>query len=213
MFRQVKLRLLASVAVLVALLVLSAPAAAQSGGSSAGSDQNTSPTDDTSASPPAAVTTTLDPCQLVTSNEASSLAGTSYTTGVEQTTDGGARICVYGYQTTNVFMVLVTQAPDADTAQQTWADEEQRAQAVLQQGTPPNVTVNYALSDVSLQGFDRASLAGGTGTIAGRAINATAIYLLKGATFVSFSDLVLDNPAPTGDAMQLEAAAVNGRLL
>lgn len=211
MFRQVKLRLLVCVGVVACLMVLSVPAAAQSGGSSAGSDLNTNPTDDTSPSAPAAAVA-LDPCQLVTSAEASSLAGTTFASGLEQTTDGGSRVCVYGYQTTNVFMVLITQAPDSDTAQQTWADEEQRAQALLQQGLPPNVSVKYALSDLTLPGFDRASLAGGTGTIAGRAINATAIYLLKGPAFVTFSDLVLDNPAPTGDAMQSQAATVNGRL-
>jgi hypothetical protein len=200
-FRPLKLRLLASFAVMGCLVVLSAPVAAQSGSSSAGSD----------ASAPAAAVA-VDPCQLVTSAEASSLAGTTYATGVDQTYDNGTRGCVYGYQTTNVFLVVVTQAPDADTAQQTWADQEQRAQALLGQGLPPNVTVSYALTDLSLSGYDRATLAGGTGTIGSRTINVTAIYLLKGPTFVTFSDLVLDNPAPTGDAMQSEAATVNGRL-
>ena len=205
MFRQVKLRLLACVAVLVGLMLLSAPAAAQSGGS------DTNQTDDTSASPPASAVA-LDPCQLVTSAEASSLAGTTFTTGLEQTNDNGAVMCVYGYQSTNVFMVIVAQAPDASTAQQTWADQEQRAQALLGQGLPPNVSISYALTDLSLSGYDRATLAGGSGTIGSRTINVTAIYLLKGPTFVTFSDLVLDNPAPTGDAMQSQAATVSDRL-
>jgi len=187
------------------------PVAAQSGGSQAGSDQNTNPTDGSSPSQPASALP-LDPCQLVTSAEASSLAGTTYATGVEQTTDGGGRICVYGYQTTNVFMVLVGQAPDAATAQASWSDQEQRAQATLQRGLPANVPINYGLTDLSLSGYDRATLAGGGGSIGGRTLSATAIYLLKGATFLTFSDLVLDNPGPTGDAMQNEAATVNGRL-
>jgi hypothetical protein len=200
----VKLRLLASLAVLVCLFVLSAPAAAQS----VGSDEDT---DDTSPSPPATAVA-IDPCQLVTSAEASSLAGTTYATGLEQTYDGGSVGCVYGFQTTNVFMVIVAQAPDSDTAQATWADQEQSAQALLQQGLPPNVTITYALNDVSAPGYDRATLAGGSGSISGQTINATAMYLLKGPTFVTFSDLVLNKPAPTGDAMQSQAATVNGRL-
>src|SRR4051794_15055715 len=83
---------------------------------------------DESSSDNAAMPTAIDPCQLVSSAEASALAGTTYTTGVEQTTGTGGNMCVYGSRTTNVFMVLVAQAPDAGTAQTNWAQYEAEAQ-------------------------------------------------------------------------------------
>src|SRR5512140_600877 len=61
--------------------------------------------------------TSLDPCQLITSQEASQLAGASFGAGVESTEVGGLKMCTYGAQTTNVFLVEVIQAADAATAQ------------------------------------------------------------------------------------------------
>ena len=44
---------------------------------------------------------------------------------------------------------------------------------------------------------DRAAAASASLPIQGQTINISAIYILKGATFLSYSDLVLNKPAPT----------------
>jgi hypothetical protein len=161
---------------------------------------------------PTGVATTLDPCQLVTSQEASSLAGASYGAGRPDATSGGAKICVYGYQTLNVFTVLVAVAADAATAQANWAQEEAQAQSAVQQGTQgANVTFN--LNDVSnLPGADRAAVGTASGTISGQTIAGSAIYVIKGTTFFTFSDLLLGNAPPTTSAMEMQAQTSLGRL-
>jgi len=160
-----------------------------------------------------ASTTSLDPCTLVTPAEASALAGTTYATGMEQTTDTGGRICVYGYQTLNVFMVLVAQSPDTATAQTGWDTEQARVQNLIQGNLPPgaNVTLN-ASTDAGLDGYDRSATASASGVIGPRTLNVSGIYLLKGPTFVSYSDLLLDSAAPTTDALATQAQTVLGRL-
>jgi len=157
--------------------------------------------------------TPLDPCVIVTTAEASALAGTTYAAGIEQATDGGSRMCVYGYQTPNVFMVLVAQAADAATAQANWDLEQARVQSLIQANLPPGVNVDLNVSqDAGLQGYDDSATVSGSRTIGSRTLNASAIYLLKGPTFVSYSDLLLDTPAPTTDALAGEAQTVLTRL-
>ena len=75
----------------------SSPAAPASAAGSAAATQSAAPT-------------SLDPCQLVTSSEASALAGTTFGPGQEEASGQGGKRCVYGSQTTNVFMVEVGQA-------------------------------------------------------------------------------------------------------
>ncbi len=77
----------------------------------------------TTATEQSAAPTAVDPCQLVTASEASTIAGASFAAGKEETTSGGAKTCVYGAGTLNVFTVIVTQATDAATAQSDWATE------------------------------------------------------------------------------------------
>ena len=185
------------VAALVLVLVLLAP-------TSAAAQQDDS-----------GVPTALDPCQLVTPSEAASLAGAVYASGTEVTNDSGSTMCIYGSQTVNVFEVLVAQAPDAATAQADWSDEEANAQALLQSGPglPPGVSVHFDLTDVlDLAGADRAAVAQGGASFAGRSISASACYLLKGATFIAFSDLQVGPSAPSSDAMKAQAATVLSRL-
>jgi hypothetical protein len=157
--------------------------------------------------------TALDACQVVPSSEASSLAGVTYTSGLAGTTSGGGQTCVYGSQTLNVFMVVVAQAPDAATAQADWAQEQSRVQDLLQRNLPAGVTITANLNDVSdLPAYDRAAIGQGSLTIGGRTIGLSAIYLLKGPTFVSYSDLVVGQAPPTADALESEAQTVLGRL-
>ncbi len=149
----------------------------------------------------------LDPCVLVTSSDASSLAGVTFAAGTEgTTTDGGAKTCTYGGQTLNVFMVLVTQAPDTATAQADWAQEQAKAQAAINQGIPGGASVNLNVADVSgVTGADRAAVATFSTTISGQTVGITAIYLLKGPVFLTFSDLVVGRTPPTTAAIEAQA--------
>lgn len=152
---------------------------------------------------PTGVPTALDPCQLVTSQEASQLSGGSFGAGVEGTTSGNGKTCVYGGNTLNVFNVIVGQTPDVATAQAGKAE----AQAALQKLATKGVQITQLPS----LGDGGVYMSGG-GTISGATINISAIYVLKGTVFFGFSDLLLGRPAPTSDAMQAQAQTVLGRL-
>ena len=162
------------------------------------------------ASSDTGVATTLDPCVLVTSSEASSLGGTSFGAGTEQTS-GNAKQCVYGGQTANVFTVEVAQATDAASAQAEFAQEEAEAQAAIKKQAPAGIVVSLDTADVTGLGDKAATIQGGA-TISGQTINASGIYVLKGATFFAFQDLVLGKSAPTSDALRAEASTVLTRL-
>ncbi len=54
----------------------------------------------------------LDPCQLVTQDEASTLAHATFGPGKEETISASGKECVYGYQTTNVMDIIVAQAAE-----------------------------------------------------------------------------------------------------
>jgi len=70
---------------------------------------------------------------LIDTQAASTFAGASFGPGVESTTSGGGRICTYGSETTNVFLVEVAQAPDVATAQAAKADFLATLEASAQQ--------------------------------------------------------------------------------
>jgi hypothetical protein len=159
-----------------------------------------------------AVPTSLDPCQLVTASEASALAGASFATGTEGTTSGGAKTCVYGAQTLNVFNVLVAQAPDAATAQSQWTQLQAQAEDALKSGLPSGTNVSLNVTEVTVAGADKAAVAAASGTISGTALSVSAIYVLKGATFFTFSDLVVGTAAPSADALEAQALTTLGRV-
>lgn len=152
-----------------------------------------------------AVPTALDPCSLIPAAEASTLAGVTFGQGKESTTSGNGRICTYGAQTTNVFMVEVAQAPDEATAK---ADEAAAEAALKAQAA--------TLASKGLQTTELPNLAPGADgvllqlsmSVGGSTIGGGAIYVLKGTTFFGFSDLSLNHAPPTADAMKAEAIAV-----
>ncbi len=155
----------------------------------------------------------VDPCQLVTQSEASALAGTTFGAGKPETDPGGGKLCVYGGATANVFMVIVGQAPDPATAQAEWTQEQAKAQAALGKSVPAGMALNFKVNDVSsIPGADKAALASFTQSIGNVSIAASAVYLLKGAVFLSFSDLALGHSAPAASAMEAQAATSLGRL-
>ena len=199
----------------VALLALLASAAlAACGGSS--QTASTSPTAPVALSPSAsaaATPTTVDPCQLVTQQEASQLAGAAFKAGKEEAISNASSSCTYGAQTLNVFTVEVAVAPDAATAQADWAQEEAKAQAGLKQlVTEAGGSVQLNAGDVTLSGADKAAALTAKANISGRTLDISAIYVLKGAVFFTFADLVLGKPAPTIADMETQAQTVLTRV-
>ncbi len=161
----------------------------------------------TSAPQQAVQPTSLDPCQLISSQEASSLAGASFGEGVEDTNPGGGRSCTYGSQTTNVFIVEVVQAPDkatVDTAKSQFLNDlkskmPELASAGVQVTQLPNFADGAIFGQLSLN-------------IGGATINGSSFGFTKGTIFVGFSDLAVGSTAPSSTAMQSEATTVLGRL-
>ena len=151
---------------------------------------------------PSAVPTDLDPCQLVTSADASSFVGVTFGPGKESTTDSNVRMCTYTAGTANIFDVGVAIAPDVATAK--------AAETALEKDleTQTNDLASLGLSVTKLPGFaagaDAAILQGGI-TAAGQSIAARAIFVLRGTTFFEFGDIALGGNPPSEQATKDKA--------
>jgi hypothetical protein len=200
------------------LLTLTALLTVTACGVSSQTSNNTSPspasTPSAAASPSPPTLASLDPCKLVTAQEASTLTGTTYGAGVEQTADNGARECIYSQQSLSVFVVMVNVASDATTAEADWATTEADAQSGLQQlAGSEGASVGLHAGSITLSGADQAATAEAGGAIGGNhVLNISAIYVLKGAVFFMFSDLVLDKSAASASAMATIAATTLTRI-
>ena len=154
-----------------------------------------------------ATATSLDPCQLIDSQEASTYTGASFGQGVEETLSGGSRICTYGANTTNVFMVEVAQAKSLDEAKAYKTDFLNTLQSNLAQLTSEGAKIT------ELPNFaDGATMAQASFTLPTGSFSGSAIGFLKGTIFFGFSDEVAGGQAPSAEAMQAEATAVMARL-
>jgi hypothetical protein len=143
-----------------------------------------------------AVPTSLDPCQLVTAQEAAAITGATYPAGKEGTTSGGAKTCTYGGSTLDIFTVIVAQAPDAASAQAAEAEAEATMQEAA--GTAIKTTPVPNLGD-------NAAYASFTVTAGGQSFSGSGIYVLKGTIFFAFSGSKLGTEPPTLAAMQAQA--------
>lgn len=152
--------------------------------------------------------TTLDPCQLVTRQEASALAGGSFGAGTKGGVPGGEKSCTYGANTTNVFTVNVAKAPSAAAAKADKAAFLAHLKANLQQLAHEGLTVT------ELPGFaDGATFAKVHVSVGGITINGSAIGVLKGTVFFGFSDIIRGRAAaPSSTAMQSTAKIALTRL-
>jgi hypothetical protein len=155
----------------------------------------------------ASTPTPLDPCQLIDSQAASGLAGTTYGPGEESTTPEGLKICTYGAQTTNIFTVDVARAASVDEAKADKTDFLNMLQENLAQLTSQGIQVTELpdFADGATMGQVSVSTSAGT-------FNGSAFAFLKGTVFVGFSDIVENGPAPTPEALQAEATTVMGLL-
>ncbi len=202
-----RIRIALGVCTLASAALLSACAASTSTPAPTSVPMATSTPVATSAPQQTGAPTSLDPCQLVTSKDASSLAGTTFGAGMEDTTPGGGKICWYGYQTTNVFMVLVGQEKDAATAQ---ADKAQ-FQTVLESKMPE--LANAGIQVTELPNFaDGGATGQGSLSMGGQTINGSDFGFIKGATFIGLSDLVVGQAAPSSAAWQVYATTLLGQL-
>ena len=193
-------------------LAVSPPAAvalpsAEPSASPSGEAASPSPDTSTAASPEgSAVPTSIDPCQLVTAQEAGALAHATFGPGKAETLEGNSRMCTYGAQTKNVFGVIVAIAPDVATAKK----EEASAEADLKANA---AQLEQGMTITKLPGFapdtDAVLLELKPNALG---IGGRAIYLLRGTTFVGFNDLVVGGAAPSADAMKTEAMTVLGKL-
>ena len=153
-----------------------------------------------SAVPSRTSSTAIDPCALVTQSEASALTGASYGAGKEETDPGGSKRCIYGYQTKNVFEVIVVQAASVEQAQ---AEKDKlRAEAEQQIGGQVD------MSRLSGIGDDAEWLH--AGPIQG--ISVAGLYVVKGTVGFALVDVVAGTAAPSQAAMTGQATTVLGRL-
>ena len=138
-----------------------------------------------------ATPSSIDPCSLLTQDEASTLMGKKLGAGVSTTADQ-LRVCTFKSGLTEVKLFVAPPAPDAKTAQDTW--DAERAQV------PANLPVN----DVKNL-FDRAAY--GAGSAGG--ISLSALFVIKGTTFF---DLYCGFPGCTEPASVTAATLIGGRL-
>jgi Protein of unknown function (DUF3558) len=188
----------------------SSPAAGTGGGSAAPVAAATSAASSAGASSQSGAASPLDPCQLVTSSEASALAGTTFGPGREEKT-GGGKVCVYGYQTTNVFTVEVGQDKSASDARAQWSREESQARSLLKNKVPAGISVHVRTADVDGLA-DRAATVYSKNQIAGHMFGISGIYLLKGGTVVAFQDLLLGGAPPSTSALESQARTTLSRV-
>jgi hypothetical protein len=162
----------------------------------------------TSGSPePTAVPTDLDPCALVTRNEASALVGFTVSPA-SKSTDNNTKICSYG-QEGLVLQVLVAVAPDAATAKA----REPEFKAQLEDGASKAGIKDVKLTELPdfEPGVDAAVIRG-SASAAGLKVSGTAIYALKGAVFVAISVISIGGAVPTSEDMQAQAKTALGRV-
>jgi len=183
----------------------SAPTAVSSTPAAGGSDAVTPTTIPTPTA--SAVQVIADPCQIMTQSEASTLAGVPMPAGVKQPyKTGGAMKCGYTSGSTQAFVILA-QAATPDQAQATWNADKASLQQEVQ-------AAGIAFTSTSVPGIgDQAAVFVGSATINGVNNTMTAIFVLKGTTFVDIGDIALKNATPaTTAAVVAQAKTSVGRV-
>ena len=145
---------------------------------------------------PSAVATDIDPCQLITADDASAFVGVKFGPGRESTTDKNVKICNYDAPGPNLFFVEVAIAPDEATAKAAEAAQEADLESQAQDLASLGLTVT------KMPGFapntDAALLQGGLSQ-GGVSVAALAMFLLRGTTFVGFSDTAVGGGQPPSE--------------
>ena len=157
---------------------------------------------------PSAVPTDIDPCQLITADEAGQPRRRDVR-GRQGGGDLGPRTDLHvRREHPNVFMVIVAIAPDVATAKAAEKAAEQDLKDNAQSfGVPVNVTKLPDFADQT-----DAVILDGSASLGGESISGRGMYLLRGTTFVGFNDLVRGKQAPSADDMKAEATTVLSRV-
>lgn len=142
--------------------------------------------------------TTVDPCQLVTPDEASHLTGVSYTSGKLEVDSAASRRCIYGAQTKHVFEVIFVQGSSPDEAK-AYADQL-RAQAEGELGSQVDMSQLSGIGDDAEQ--LHANKAG---------IDMSGLYIRKSSYGLALVDEALGTAA-TLAALKDQAQTSLGRL-
>jgi Protein of unknown function (DUF3558) len=170
---------------------------------------STTPSEAPAESPDATpVPTTIDPCQVVTPEEASTLAGVKFGPQSSTLTSNNAKLCSYGQQGLTL-NVIVAAAPDAATAKA----EEPAFKAEIEKAAADAGLADLKLTEITdfQPGVDAAVLSGST-TINGTKIEGVALYALKNAVLLAITDLAYGGKAPTAQAVEDEAKVALDRL-
>ena len=162
--------------------------------------ESAQPSESAEPSEPTAVPTAIDPCTLVTSDEASAFTGATYGAGKESETPGHLKQCIYGSQTPDVFEVDVLQAPDVATAQAAAAAAEAEAKS--------KAGAKLTIDDISGIG-DKAVFAHGGN---GNPIGVAGMYVLTGPTFYAITDVAVGKDTPSEADFATLATTILGRL-
>ena len=178
-------------------------ARAGSGPGPGSGSSSSAPQSETPSSSPKAAATTLDPCQLVTQQEASYMAHASFGPGQEEGTKLKRR-CVYGAQTPNVLMIFALQGATTEDAQTEWNQLLAQAKA----GAGQAADLVHLTPDSSIA--DRAEWV--ELNLPQIGVSGRGLAFLKGSVGVYMIDEVRGGSAPSRDAMTTQAQTVLGRL-
>ena len=172
----------------------------------AASEPPSTPAPDSSGSPlPTAVVTDIDPCQLITSEDASTFVGVKFGAGKATNTENNMKMCSYSGPGPNIFTVEVAVAPDVATAQAAEADAKAELSS---KGANLGVTPLPSFADNT-----DAALLQGSASSGGLSIGGRALMLLRGTTFVGFSDISAGGASPPSEqAFKDEGNAVLAKL-
>jgi len=161
---------------------------------------------------PSAVATDIDPCQLITADEASQLTGVTFGAGKESVSDKNVKSCNYAGPGANLFTVEVAVAPDQATAKAA----EAAAKADLENQANKSANIGLKVTELPdfapdiASGIDAAMLEGSmTSPIQ---FGARAMFVLKDTIFFGFDDVAVGGQPPSADAMQAQARTVLGKL-
>jgi hypothetical protein len=194
-------------------LVLVACSAGPAGASSASASQTSSqvpaasptsePPGESPSTLPTAVATVVDPCELLTAQEASNLSGTNFGGGKEATLPNHVRTCTYlNPPDPTQVTVTVVQAPDVATAQAA----KKEFLNTIKRKMHANVT------STTFDMADGGAILRASATDSGMTLNVAAVFVLKGTIAFGVSELLVNSQSASDDALKSLAQTVVGRL-
>jgi ABC-type transport system substrate-binding protein len=153
-----------------------------------------------------AIATSIDPCNIVTTDEVNTLTGAHFSSGKAKTDTNNVKQCTYGQQGV-VFMVTGAVAPDAATAKKNEADTKAELEAQAH---------NLPFKLTELPGFapdTDAAVVEGSATVGGTKFSGVAIYVVRNTTFFALTDIsTLGATPPTAAQMEDQAKVTLGRV-